>query len=95
IKVRGKHERIRQHLVRVQRHELTPLPIVFALSVADSASHRAAVRDGVLYGNKVLGREMLRVIDAPAGYAPSPKFNVIEWIKDRAFGSTRTSRMIR
>src|SRR5581483_9046527 len=40
-------------------------PIVFALSSAIPARHRAAVRDGVLYWNRAFGRPLIRVIDAP------------------------------
>ncbi|MGC4028238.1 MAG: zinc-dependent metalloprotease [Steroidobacteraceae bacterium] len=63
-------------------------PIVFALSTAIPAARRAAVRDGVLYWNRAMGHEMLRVIDAPAGVTvPNPSFNIIEWITDGALGS--------
>lgn len=64
-------------------------PIVFALSPAIPESHREAVREGVLYWNRVLGRSMIRVVDAPAGVtAPSPVFNIIEWVRDGIYGST-------
>jgi hypothetical protein len=64
-------------------------PIVFALSAAIPVQHREAVRDGVLYWNRALGREMIRVIDAPAGVtAPNPRYNVIQWVEDRAYAST-------
>jgi hypothetical protein len=56
-------------------------PIVFALSAAIPAQYREAVRDGVLYWNKALGRPLLRVIDAPKGVtAPNPEYNVIQWV---------------
>lgn len=64
-------------------------PIVFALSATIPAAHRAAVRDGVLYWNRVLGSRMIRVIDAPAGaHAPSARFNLIEWVREGARSST-------
>jgi hypothetical protein len=64
-------------------------PIVFALSAAIPDSYRQAVRDGVLYWNKALGRPLLQVIDAPDDVtAPSPRYNVIQWLTDRDFAST-------
>ena len=64
-------------------------PIVFALSAAIPDRYRQAVRDGVLYWNKTLGRPLLQVIDAPDDVtAPSPRYNVIQWVGDGRFGST-------
>jgi hypothetical protein len=64
-------------------------PIVFALSAAIPADHREAVREGVLYWNRAFGREMIRVVDAPAGVtAPNPRYNVLQWIEDGSFAST-------
>lgn len=64
-------------------------PIVFALSAAIPDRYRQAVRDGVLYWNKSLGRPLLQVIDAPDDVrAPSPRYNVIQWLTDRDFEST-------
>jgi len=64
-------------------------PIVFALSAAIPDRYRQAVRDGVLYWNKALGRLLLQVIDAPDDVtAPSPRYNVIQWLTDRDFAST-------
>ncbi len=64
-------------------------PIIFALSAAIPDRYRQAVRDGVLYWNKALGQPLLQVIDAPAGVtAPSPRYNVIQWLTDGDFSST-------
>jgi hypothetical protein len=64
-------------------------PIVFALSSAIPARYRDAVRDGVLYWNRALGKPLLRVIDAPRGvHAPSPDYNVIEWVTSGDYAST-------
>src|SRR5215510_5218106 len=64
-------------------------PIVFALSAAIPDRYRQAVRDGVLYWNEALGRRLLQVIDAPDDVtAPSPRYNVIQWVGDARFGST-------
>ena len=64
-------------------------PIVFALSAAIPDRYRQAMRDGVLYWNKALGRPLLQVIDAPDDVtAPSPRYNVIRWLTDGDFAST-------
>jgi len=64
-------------------------PIVFALSADIPAAHREAVRDGVRYWNRALDKSLLRVIDAPAGVtAPSPDYNVIQWVPEGDRAST-------
>jgi uncharacterized protein DUF4953 len=64
-------------------------PVTFALSSAIPARHRSAVRDGVLYWNRAFGRAIVRVIDAPADVrAPSPDYNVIQWVTSGEFEST-------
>ncbi|MCC6748401.1 MAG: zinc-dependent metalloprotease [Deltaproteobacteria bacterium] len=53
----------------------------WALSTNTPVQFRQAVRDGVLYWNKALGREFFKVVDAPAGVsAPNPDYNVIQWV---------------
>ncbi len=64
-------------------------PIVFALSATIPARYRDAVRDGVLYWNRALGTPLLRVVDAPSDVrAPSPDYNVIEWVGSGEYAST-------
>ena len=64
-------------------------PIVFALSAAIPDRYRSAVRDGVAYWNQAFGRSVLQVIDAPPTIrAPSPDYNVIQWVTSGAFAST-------
>ena len=64
-------------------------PIVFALSATIPERYREAVRDGVRYWNLALGRPLLHVIDAPPDVrAPSPDYNVIEWIDSGEYAST-------
>jgi hypothetical protein len=64
-------------------------PIVFALSSTIPARYRSAIRDGALYWNLALGRDLIRVIDAPpAIQAPSPDYNVIQWVTSGEFAST-------
>jgi hypothetical protein len=67
----------------------TDRPIVFALSSAIPKRYRDAVRDGVRYWNRALGKPLLRVIDAPPGVrAPSPDYNVIQWVTSGDYSST-------
>jgi len=67
----------------------TDAPIVFALSPAIPERRRAAVRDGVLYWNRAFGRSLVQVVDAPPGVrAPSPDYNVIQWVTSGEFAST-------
>jgi hypothetical protein len=64
-------------------------PIVFALSSAIPERYRDAVRDGVLYWNRALGKPLIRVIDAPPDVrAPSPDYNVIDWVTSGTYAST-------
>jgi hypothetical protein len=64
-------------------------PIVFALSSDIPDRYRQAVRDGVLYWNKALGRRLLEVVNAPEGVtAPDPEYNVIQWVGDGHYAST-------
>jgi hypothetical protein len=64
-------------------------PIVFAISDSIPTRYREAVRDGVEYWNRALGEPLLRVIDAPPGvHAPSPEYNVIEWVTSGDYSST-------
>jgi hypothetical protein len=67
----------------------TDAPIVFALSDTIPARYRDAVRDGVEYWNRALGRTLLHVIDAPPDVrAPSPDYNVVEWVTTGDYAST-------
>jgi hypothetical protein len=64
-------------------------PIVFALASAIPERRRAAVRDGVLYWNRALGKDVVRVVDAPPGVkAPNPEYNVVQWVTAGEFAST-------
>lgn len=63
-------------------------PVVYALSANTPPEYRQAIRDGVLYWNKVLGEERLKVVDAPVGVVP-PDFNlnIIQWINYEQAGA--------
>ena len=70
-------------------------PIVYAISANTPVEYKNAVKEGVLYWNKVLGKELIQVIDAPAGVqAPHPTYNVIQWVDwDTAGGAYADAQM--
>jgi hypothetical protein len=48
-------------------------PIIYAISANTPAEYKSAIRDGILYWNRALGKDLIQVIDAPSGLiAPSP-----------------------
>jgi hypothetical protein len=55
--------------------------ITFAISANTPPEYRQAVKDGILYWNKVFGEGKVQVVDAPAGLVP-PDFNlnVVQWV---------------
>lgn len=56
-------------------------PITYFISAETPAAYRDAVRNGVLYWNKVLGQDVFAVADAPAGVtAPDMDRNIIQWM---------------
>ena len=66
----------------VSKWDISKKPIVFAISANTPADYRQAVKDGALYWNKVFGRDVIQVVDAPAGVtAPDINNNVIQWVK--------------
>jgi hypothetical protein len=73
-------------ITRVAMRDLSK-PVVYAVSANTPPELHDAVRDGVLYWNKVFGREVVKVIDAPAGVtAPDPQYNVIQWVENDSAG---------
>ena len=63
-------------------------PVVYAISSNTPPQLHDAVRDGILYWNKVFGREVVQVIDAPQGVtAPDPQYNIIQWVENDSAGS--------
>lgn len=69
--------------------------ITFSISDNTPAELRQAVREGILYWNRAFGREVIKVIDAPADVrAPHPDYNVIQWIADdTAWGAYADAQM--
>ena len=56
-------------------------PIVFAISHNTPAEYRDTIKEGILYWNKALGEEFIKVIDAPIGLsAPQYDYNMVQWI---------------
>ena len=70
-------------------------PIVFALSSDIPKQYRSAVRDGVLVLESRV-REIRGSGDrcAPGVRAPSPDYNVIQWVTPARSRPPRTSRAI-
>jgi hypothetical protein len=61
-------------------------PIVFSISANTPKEYVDAVRDGILYWNRALGKDVIRVEMAPEGVtAPDPRRNIVQWVEwDRA-----------
>jgi hypothetical protein len=58
-------------------------PIVFSISSAVPEAYRDAVKEGVLYWNRVFGKEVVKVELAPDGVtAPDFALNIIQWHTD-------------
>lgn len=56
-------------------------PIVWSISSNTPAEVRDAVKEGILYWNKVLGQDILQVADAPEGILPNePGYNLFQWV---------------
>jgi len=56
-------------------------PIIFAISSNTPKEYRQAIKEGVLYWNKTLGKDLIKVIVAPRGVtAPHPDYNIIQWV---------------
>ncbi|MGE3261474.1 MAG: zinc-dependent metalloprotease [Bacteriovoracia bacterium] len=70
-------------------------PIVFAISANTPANFRQAVKDGILYFNKILGEGKIQVVDAPAGVtAPDLERNIFQWVKwDTGMGAYADAQM--
>lgn len=56
--------------------------ITYALSANTPARLRPAIRDGILYWNKALGSEQIKVIELsdPSLTAPNPSYNIVQWV---------------
>lgn len=63
-------------------------PITFAVSANTPPEYRQAIKDGILYWNKVFGEERMKAVDAPDGIVP-PDFNlnIVQWINYETAGS--------
>ncbi len=67
-------------VIRSSRHD-TKVPIVYAVSANTPPEYKQAVKDGILYWNKVFGEERLKVVDAPPGMtAPDINYNIVQWV---------------
>jgi len=70
---------------RIDRFNLQE-PLQFYYSANTPPEFVEAVKDGILYWNRVFGKEVLQVKQAPAGVtAPDAKHNLVQWVPwDRA-----------
>ena len=65
---------------RLARFDLRK-PIIFHYSANTPADYEQAVKDGILYWNRVFGKEVVQAKKAPEGVtAPDAKFNIIQWV---------------
>ncbi len=56
-------------------------PVVFYYSANTPSEYVEAVKDGILYWNRVFGREVVHAKKAPEGVtAPDAKCNVVQWV---------------
>jgi hypothetical protein len=59
-------------------------PITFAISSNTPIDARQAIRDGVLYWNRALGRNLISVVNAPVGVtAPDLDYNLVQWVDEK------------
>ena len=59
-------------------------PLKYAISSNTPPEVKEAVRDGILYWNRALGRNWIEVVDAPEGVtAPNLDYNVVQWVPER------------
>lgn len=59
-------------------------PLKYAISANTPAEVKEAVRDGILYWNRALGRDWIEVVDAPEGVtAPNLDYNLVQWVPER------------
>jgi hypothetical protein len=58
-------------------------PLVYAISANTPADVKEAIRDGILYWNRVSGFDWIQVVDAPEGVtAPNLDYNLVQWVQE-------------
>jgi len=81
-------------IVRISRWDDTQ-PITYSVSASTPVEYQQAVREGILYWNKVFGREVLRADIAPKGItAPDINYNIIQWVPWDYAGSAYADALI-
>ncbi len=74
--------------VYAMKWDIDKMPITYYISADTPANYHQAVKDGVLYWNKALGKEIFVVEDAPVGVtAPNMDRNIIQWLNYDTAGS--------
>jgi len=57
-------------------------PIKYYVSANTPKEYQEAVKDGILYWNRVFGKEIIQVEMAPADItAPDPRRNIVQWVE--------------
>jgi hypothetical protein len=65
---------------RIARFDLRQ-PLIFYYSANTPSNYVQAVKDGILYWNFALGKEIVQVKKAPDGVtAPDAEYNIIQWV---------------
>jgi hypothetical protein len=68
--------------------------VTYYISAAVPEEYRDAVREGVLYWNKVFGKDVMKVEMAPEGMtAPDFEHNIIQWHTDNYTGAYADAQM--
>lgn len=85
-------------LTKIFATRFDPAPaktITYAISANTPDAYKIAVRDGILYWNRVFGYEKIKVIEAPAGVsAPDSEYNIVQWVPyDAAGGAYADAQM--
>ncbi len=63
-------------------------PITYYISANTPPEYVQTIKEGVLYWNQVLGRDLIKAAMAPQGVtAPDPQYDIIQWVPDDAAGS--------
>lgn len=78
----------------ITRWDISKSPITYYLSNAMPERYRAAAKEGVLYWNKVFGKDILKVEVAPEGMtAPDFEHNIIQWHTDNYNGAYANAQL--
>jgi len=70
-----------RNVIRTTHFDISK-PVKFYVSANTPKEYQEAVADGILYWNKVFGKEVIQVEIAPENVtAPDPRFNIVQWVE--------------